>query len=143
MAKKFYTDIDHDSTTRSVNVPTPVSAGDGPNKAYVDPPVDTTSALVGTDVKDVWKRLYWPTTSRLPVFAANGTITSVTFFQGSTQNTINRMAQVTLTYDANLDPATETTVLYSLTDGTTVLKTITKTFTFTAGVLANVTQVVT
>lgn len=84
-----------------------------------------------------------PSLSQVPVFAANGTITSVTFYIGATQTTPYRIADVTYTYDVNLNPATEVANVYSFADGTTILSTVTKTFTFTSGVLTNITQVTT
>ncbi len=138
---KHYADLDFDNVGRPINVPTPTAAGHGVPKEYVDPPVDLTSTLVGDDVQEVWKRLAWPTTSQVPVIAADGTITSITYYQGSTQTTPNRMAVQAMTYDSNFFPATETLTFYSLTDGTTVLKTITRTYTFVAALPTNAEQV--
>ena len=121
--------------------------------ATVSGSVDTTVAQntlaglnalsTGSTLQEVLNRLYGPTISQAPVFATDGTLTSVTYYQGPTQTTPNRVAAVNMTYDANLDPATETTILYSYADGTTILKTITRTYTFTSGALTNVTKVTT
>lgn len=84
-----------------------------------------------------------PSLSQVPVYAGNGTLTNVTFYSSDTQIAANRVGVITLAYDGNLNPTIETTTIYSTSDGTTVLKTITKTFTFVANVLTNVTQVTT
>jgi len=106
------------------------------------------NALVGsgtvsatTELQEVLNRLAWPTVSQASVFAGDGTLTSVTYYQNSSQITANRMAVISMTYDANLNPATETLTFYNLSDGTTVIKTVTKTYTFTNMILTNITQV--
>ena len=40
MARKFYTDIDLQSTSKVINVPTPTATGDAANKGYVDSAVE-------------------------------------------------------------------------------------------------------
>lgn len=109
---------------------------------------DITNTLVNrdgsaddNDSNNVWNRLFWPTTSQAPIFALDGTLTSVTFYTGPIQIVANRMAKIELTYDIDLNPATETLTLYSLVNGTTILKTVTKTYTFTTGILTKVEQV--
>lgn len=94
-------------------------------------------AWILTDLSDL------PSLSQVPVFAANGTITSITFYSSASQITANRIADITYTYDVNLDPATEVSRVYSFADGTTILSTITKTFTFVSNILTNVTMVTT
>ena len=52
MARKFFTDIDLQSTSKVINVPTPTAAGDAVPKSYVDSAVEglawKDSARVGT-----------------------------------------------------------------------------------------------
>ena len=70
-----------------------------------------------------------PDVSSKPTYLANGEIDFIEYFKGPTQITSNRRTKVTIAYDANLDPLTETWLLYD-TDGTTVLKTVVVTYTF-------------
>lgn len=140
--KRQYVDLDFDNVAKVTNLPTPSAAGDASNKAYVDPPVDNTSSLVGTDVKDVWKRLYWPTTVQVAEYSA-GDLVSVTFYKDNTSVlNSNRLAKSTLTYSAGR-PVSEAVQFFSLVDGTTVLKTITRTFTYTGNDVTKIEQVVT
>jgi hypothetical protein len=76
-----------------------------------------------------------------PVFALDGTLTSLTYYQTENQITANRIAEVQMTYDDDLNPVTEVTQIFDLNDGTTVVKTITKTYTFEDGVLTNASEV--
>ena len=46
MARKFFTDIDLQSASKVINLPSPVNSGDAANKAYVD------SAIEGLAWKD-------------------------------------------------------------------------------------------
>lgn len=52
MARKFFTDIDLQSTSKVINLPSPVDSGDAANKAYVDSAIEglawKDSARVGT-----------------------------------------------------------------------------------------------
>lgn len=111
-----------------------------------DLPLDTAAArntAVGSTVQEWIDRIYEESLSEKPTYNANGTISLVEFFTSASQVTANRSAQVSLTYDAQLQPATETWTFYSLTNGTTILKTVTIAYTFVAGQLTNKTQVTT
>lgn len=106
-----------------------------------DVAVVTTSAntLVGADLQDILNKLNRPSVSQKPTYLGNGDLDYITFYKNSTQTTENRIAAVLLTYTSGL-PTSETWTLYSDTDGTTVLKTITLTNTFTSGDLTNTTM---
>lgn len=84
-----------------------------------------------------------PDFSCAPNFNANGTLNYLEYFLGATQTLANRRARVDMTYDANFDPATEVWKIYSPSDGTTILRTITYTYTFVASVLTNVVEATT
>lgn len=84
-----------------------------------------------------------PDFSDAPNFNGNGTINFVEWFNGPTQITANRRARVDFTYDANLDPVTEVWKYYNPANGTTILRTVTYTYTFTAGVLTKTVEVTT
>lgn len=47
MPNKIITDIDHQNVYKDINTPTPTSAGDGANKAYVDSVAGSSRTLVG------------------------------------------------------------------------------------------------
>lgn len=70
----------------------------------------------------------------------SGNVTSVEYFNGSTETTPNRKARTDLTYSAGL-PATEVWKYYD-SDGTTVKKTITLTYTWTGSTLTNTVETV-
>lgn len=106
------------------------------------PAIDNTSTLVGTDIGDAWNRIYNATLSQKPNFNGDGTINYIEYFATSSQVTSNRVAKSQMTYSSGY-PATETVYLYSLTDGTTILKTITRTFTFSGDTLTKIEQAVT
>lgn len=84
-----------------------------------------------------------PDFSQKVTYNGDGTINFVEWFKGATQTTINRRAKNTLAYDANLFPLTETLVIYSPTDGTTILRTITLTNTYTGADLTSANEVTT
>jgi hypothetical protein len=84
-----------------------------------------------------------PDFSQKVTYNNNGTINFVEWFKGATQSTINRRAKSTIAYNANLFPLTETLVIYSPTDGTTVLRTITLTETYTGADLTSGNEVTT
>lgn len=99
----------------------------------------------GVGNSSAWRLLEpdnWPTTAQVPVFNPNGTIQSVTFYQDTDYSISKRMAKVELAYDTNLNPTTETVTVYSLADGVTIIKTITRTYNFVNGILTGVSQVV-
>jgi len=68
--------------------------------------------------------------------------TLIEYFITASQITANRIASNTITYTSN-DPATEILRIYSTTDGTTVVRTITKTYTYTSHNLQSYTEVTT
>lgn len=72
-----------------------------------------------------------PDSSYRPSYLANGEIDYIEIFNGPTQITLNRIARVDLAYDASLNPTVETWNIYDTVDGTTVLRTITVTHTWT------------
>jgi hypothetical protein len=103
----------------------------------------TENTLVGADVQEVFDRLFEEAESQKPTFAGDGTITSVECYMSPTQITANRTAKVDLTYNASLEPLTEELKIYSLADGTTVLKTVTRTYTWSANVMTKMETVTT
>ena len=97
-----------------------------------DVPIDTTTNTVNPETDDVQlfiDAICAPDTSQKPTYLSNGEISFVEFFKGTTQTTPNRIARVDVFYTGD-DPTTETWKLYSSSDGTTVLKTITFTHTW-------------
>jgi len=80
-----------------------------------------------------------PDSSEKPTYLVNGELDYIEFFNTSTQITSNRLAKVQMSYDVNLNPTTETWYIYS-SDGTTVLRTIVKTYTFVNDELTNSTE---
>jgi len=106
--------------------------------------IDTdNNTLVGGNLQDFLNRYYGSAESSAPVFAADGTMTSVTYYSSSTQTTANRIMKTDLTYNTDLNPTTEVTKIYKTTDGTTILKTVTLTYTWTSGVLTKIETVTT
>jgi Collagen triple helix repeat (20 copies) len=101
------------------------------------------NTVVGANIQDWIDRLYDESESEKPTYNANGTINYVEFFSSSTQTTANRTAKITMSYDASLNPTSEVLQMYSFVDGETVLKTVTKTYTWVDDVLTNKTQVTT
>jgi hypothetical protein len=97
--------------------------------------------VVGSTVQEYINRYNEPTESQLPAYNGDGTINTITFYSSATQVVANRIFLVGFTYDASLQPLTETWTIYSKADGTTILKTITITYTWVANVLTNRTQV--
>jgi hypothetical protein len=84
-----------------------------------------------------------PDFSQKVTYNVNGTINFVEWFIGATQTTPNRRAKSTLVYGSNLFPITETLVIYSTSDGTTVLRTITLTGTYTGADLSSASEATT
>lgn len=68
--------------------------------------------------------------------------TLIEFFTTATQITANRIASVEITYSGN-NPSTEVLRIYDEADGTTVVRTITKTFTYSSNNLQSYTEVTT
>lgn len=77
-----------------------------------------------------------PDWSEKPTYLANGELDYLELFTTSTQITANRLAKIQMTYDGSLNPTTEAWSIYD-TDGTTVLRTVTFTHTFTSNDLTN------
>lgn len=76
--------------------------------------------------------------SQLPAYNSNGTISTVSYYNStSSQITANRVALVTISY-SGFFPTTEVLQIFD-TDGTTVLRTLTYTYTFTNVQLTNTT----
>jgi hypothetical protein len=75
-------------------------------------------------------------------YNTNGTPNYVEYFNSDTQITINRIYRTDITYNLNLTPSTETTKIYD-TDGTTILRTYTYSFTYSGVTLTNGTVTIT
>lgn len=101
------------------------------------------NTLVGSTVQEYLDRTYEAAESQLPSYAADGTVTYLEYFSSSSQVTANRIFRIDLTYNEDLEPTTETVKIYSKTDGTSILKTITKTYTWSNSQLISKTQVTT
>lgn len=99
------------------------------------------NTIVGKNLQQWIDRLFEESESEKPTYNADGTINYVEFFSSSTQTTANRTFRIDMTYNASQEPLTETLSIYSLTDGTTVLKTVTTTYNWSSNVLTNKTQV--
>jgi hypothetical protein len=84
-----------------------------------------------------------PDCSQKPDFLANGEVNYVEFYESATQTTINRRVRVDMTYDGSLNPTTEVWKYYDPSDGTTVLRTITLTHTWSGVDLTKSTEVTT
>ena len=82
-----------------------------------------------------------PDTSQKPTYLGNGEIDFVEYFKGAVQTTVNRIKRVDVAYTGD-DPTSEVWKLYD-TDGTTVLKTVTFTHTWSGNELTNTTTVTT
>lgn len=79
--------------------------------------------------------------STISITYTSDQITSASFFNSATQIDANRIAKVDVTYSSG-DPSTETWLIYD-TDGTTVLRTITYTYTVSSNVITGVARAVT
>jgi len=71
-----------------------------------------------------------PYTTFAVTYLANGEVDYVEYFNSDTQITANRVYKTSMTYDASINPLTAVTVIYD-TDGSTVLRTITETYSYT------------
>lgn len=71
----------------------------------------------------------------------NGLPTTITLFRNATQTTPNRYAMVVISYTDGT-PTSETTTVYD-TDGTTVLKALTNSYTFSGIDLTNISEAIT
>jgi len=72
-----------------------------------------------------------PDFSFKPTYLGNGELDYVEYFEGATQTTINRRLRVDMTYDGSLNPTVETWAFYNPSDGTSILRTIAVTHTWT------------
>ena len=84
-----------------------------------------------------------PDASLKPVFLGNGELDYVEVYEGATQVTANRRVRIDMTYDGSLNPTVEAWKFYSPSDGTTVLRTITVTHTWSGFDLTKSTEVTT
>jgi hypothetical protein len=75
------------------------------------------------------------TESQKPTYNSDGSIGNVEFYSSATQITANRIFRIDMTYNSIGEPTQEVTKIYSQSDGTTILKTITKVYTWTDSVL--------
>lgn len=81
-----------------------------------------------------------PLTTLKYTYSGNN-LTVIEYFNSATQITANRIKKTDITYSGN-NPTQEVTVVYD-TDGTTVLRTTTWTFTFTGNDLTSANMVIT
>lgn len=102
--------------------------------------VAASNTIIGHSPQQVIDRLYTPSENTTYTYNGDGTVNYIQGFSGSAI-TANRLYRIEFTYNADLTPATEVTKLYSTTDGTTILKTITVTYTWSSGVLTQTAQV--
>ena len=65
-----------------------------------------------------------------------------TYYRSATQTTANRVAEVDVSYDSEDRPDTVACRLYKSDDGTTLLKTITLTYTYTGDNVTNVSRAI-
>lgn len=79
--------------------------------------------------------------STIAVTYSSGDPSSISFFNSATQIDANRIAKCDLVLSSG-DPSTETWLIYD-TDGTTVLRTITYTYTVSSNVITGVARAVT
>lgn len=101
------------------------------------------NTVVGATVQEFVNRFNEPSESELPTYSGDGTIDHIEHFSSAVQIVANRIFRVDLTYDADLQPLTEIWKIYSKTNGTTILKTISIAYTWVSNVLTNKTQVTT
>lgn len=99
------------------------------------------NTYVGENIQDILDRLFGATESTAISYNVDGSIDYVEGFSVATQVVANRIYRADFTYDAQLYPTAEEYKIYSLTDGTTILKTVTVTYTWSSGNLISTTQV--
>src|SRR5574343_26019 len=73
----------------------------------------------------------FPLTTQKITYLGNGDVDFVEYFNSATQISANRIAKITIGYTSE-DPTSETAEIFD-TDGTTVARTITSSFTYTSG----------
>lgn len=76
-------------------------------------------------------------------YTVAGEVNFVEVYEGATQTTINRRLRVDMTYDGNLNPTIEAWKFYDPADGTSILRTITITHTWSGVDLIKSTEVTT
>jgi len=101
------------------------------------------NTIVGNNLQAWVDRLYEESESELPSYNSDGTINYIEWYKSSSQTTANRTARVDLSYGSDGFPNSEQLKFYSLSDGETILKTITRTYFYTNGILINKYQVTT
>lgn len=101
------------------------------------------NTVVGANVQEFIDRQWEANESEKPTYNANGTVNYVEFFSTSEQVTANRIFRIDMSYDAEQQPTSEVLKIYSKTDGTSILKTVTVTYTWSNNVLTNKTQATT
>lgn len=90
-----------------------------------------TSALTES-VQDFINEICPADRSQKPSYLTNGELEYMEYFNGPTQVIGDRRYRVDITYDAGLNPVQEEWKMYDPLDGTTVLRTVTYTHSFTA-----------
>jgi len=83
-----------------------------------------------------------PDATAVPTYLANGELNYIEYFNSTSAVTANRTHRVDLGYDTNLSPTSENWTIYS-TDGTTQLRTIVYSYTYSNADMTNVTMVTT
>jgi hypothetical protein len=96
------------------------------------------SSAIGHSVQDFINQFAPSKDSMTVTYLANGEINTITIYKDPTQTTANRLAVVTMSYDADLNPISEVWQLYDHADGNILKKTLTRTYTFTGVDLTNV-----
>jgi hypothetical protein len=94
--------------------------------------LDKIGRMISGQMPDTWQQA---------TYLANGDLDYLEFFNSSSFITANRIAKLTLAY-TSFNPTSATAVIYD-TDGTTVLRTVTDTFTITSNVFQSVKTAVT
>lgn len=89
----------------------------------------TDNAVLGASVQDFINRIYGPTNSEKATYLGNQELDYVEIFNSPSQVTENRRAKIQLAYSSD-NVSSEVVSLYD-TNGTTVLKTITLTHSYT------------
>lgn len=102
----------------------------------------TVNDALGSSVQDFIDRISSPTISQAVTYLVNGEVDFIEFFSSATQITANRLYRVDIGYDGSLNPITETWKLYDTANGTTILKTVTFTNTFSGFNLTTETKTV-
>lgn len=105
-----------------------------------DHPLTASTIFPNEKLKTYLERLYNSAESQKPTYSGDN-ISSVEIYKSSTQIDANRLAKYNLTYTNDL-VTTEVISIYDA-DGTTILKTVTITYTYTDDVVTNAVVVTT